>query len=256
MHDDDVPVGRLLDRRQAMALFGIAGATLATTAGVLSRPAAAATKPMGIHHLNCVVRPEQMEGPYFVDEKLNRSDIRSDPSDGTMRPGTLFTLNLDIQEIVDGDCRPIKGAVVDTWQCDALGVYSDVADQGTVGKKYLRGYQVTDENGKVQFVTILPGWYQGRAVHHHIKVRTTGTDGKPYEFTSQLYFHEEFKAGYFTKEPYASRGMPDTTNSADWIFTGSHGDQLLLDPTSAQDGYAADFSIGLDLSDTEVGKED
>src|SRR2546427_2648224 len=31
----------------------------------------------------CIVRPEQTEGPYFVDERLNRSDIRSDPSDGS-----------------------------------------------------------------------------------------------------------------------------------------------------------------------------
>ncbi len=44
----------------------------------------------------CVVRPEQTEGPYFVDERLNRSDIRSDPSDGRAKPGTPLNLTVVI----------------------------------------------------------------------------------------------------------------------------------------------------------------
>src|SRR5262249_1992177 len=41
---------------------------------------------------SCVVRSEMTEGPFFVDERLNRSDIRSDPSDGSIRPGVTLAL--------------------------------------------------------------------------------------------------------------------------------------------------------------------
>src|SRR5204862_5959516 len=91
----------------------------------------------------CVVRPEQTEGPYFVDERLNRSDIRSDPSDGLVKEGFLLELALRVHKIGGSDCTPLAGVVVDVWHCDALGVYSDVRDRSfdTRGKKFLRGYQ-------------------------------------------------------------------------------------------------------------------
>ena len=84
-----------------------------------------------------------MEGPYFVDERLNRSDIRSDPTDGQVKPGTPLALTLLISRLNAGDCQPLAGAQVDIWHCDAQGVYSDVQDPGfnTIGQKFLRGYQ-------------------------------------------------------------------------------------------------------------------
>src|SRR5438477_1655102 len=77
----------------------------------------------------CVVRPAQTEGPYFVDERLNRSDIRSDPSNAgiPLTPGAELHLTLGVYR-AGGACAPIAGALVDLWQCDALGVYSDVRD--------------------------------------------------------------------------------------------------------------------------------
>jgi protocatechuate 3,4-dioxygenase beta subunit len=256
MHDDDEPVGRVLGRRQALALLGIAGAAL-TVAG--SGVAAAATTTSstsgGGRTVDCIAAPEQTEGPYFVDEMLNRSDIRTDPSDGSVVDGTVFALNLGVLQINSGGCAPLRDAIVDIWTCDAFGIYSDVAAEGTAGKKFLRGYQTTDRAGKVRFVTILPGWYASRTVHLHVKVRTTGTDGNPYEFTSQLYFAEEFKAEYLAGEPYASTGTPDTTNAADRFYAAG-GDQMLLAPRKAGRGYTADFAIGLDLSDAETGDDD
>jgi protocatechuate 3,4-dioxygenase beta subunit len=194
-------------------------------------------------------------GPYFVDEKLNRGDIRSDPATGAVSKGTLLALNLRVLQIKSGQCAPLKDAVVDIWQCDAFGVYSDVAAMGTIGKKFLRGYQVSDRAGNVRFLTILPGWYPGRTIHYHVKIRTAGTDGNPYEFTSQLYFTEEFKAVYLATSPYAGTGTPDTTNATDRFYrTG--GDQMVLSPRKAVRGYRTDFAIGLDLSDTVVGAPD
>ncbi|WP_405793603.1 intradiol ring-cleavage dioxygenase [Streptomyces sp. NBC_01506] len=259
MHLDDEPVGRVLSRRQAITLLGTAGAAL-TVAGSGAATAAMPTSSWspsgdGRATVDCIAKPEQTEGPYFVDEKLDRSDIRSDPSDGTVAEGAVLALNLGVLKIGSRGCTPLKNAIVDIWQCDALGVYSDVADAGTVGKKFLRGYQTTDRAGKVRFVTILPGWYAGRTVHFHVKVRTTGTDGNPYEFTSQLYVPDAVTAAYLAREPYASKGPADTTNATDRFYAAG-GDQMLLDPRRTGRGYTADFTIGLDLSDAETGDDD
>ncbi|WP_202868139.1 hypothetical protein [Kribbella sindirgiensis] len=134
-------------------------------------------------------------------------------------------------------------------------MYSDIAAEGTTGKNYLRGYQVSNRGGIVKFTTILPGWYQGRTVHTHVKIRTTGTDGNAYEFTSQLYFTEQFKAAYLAQAPYAAKGTPDTTNDTDMHYADI-GDQMLLTPKRTRDGYEAAFAIALDLSDTAVGADD
>jgi protocatechuate 3,4-dioxygenase beta subunit len=196
---------------------------------------------------SCVVRPELTEGPYFVDEMLNRSDIRSDPSDGSVKEGTLLSLAFRVSQ-VGSSCTPLEGAQVDVWHCDALGVYSDVTDRGfsTVGQKFLRGYQLTDANGLAQFTTIYPGWYQGRAVHIHFKIRTGAASGQSYEFTSQLFFDDAFSDQIYAQDPYASKGQRTTLNSNDSIYRNG-GSQLLLNPTISADGYSATFDIGLQI---------
>src|ERR687888_47608 len=100
MDDDDRQVGRILSRRQFLALFGPAGATAATTAP----NAAAAQIPA------CVVRPALTEGPYFVDEKLNRSDIRSDPTSNTVKEGAPFELTIRVSQLNGSACTPLQGA--------------------------------------------------------------------------------------------------------------------------------------------------
>src|SRR5437773_12193036 len=94
--------------------------------------------------LLCVATPTQTEGPYFVDERLNRADIRSDPVSGIVKEGVPLKLRLFAHAITAGGCTPLAGAVIDVWHCDATGVYSDVNDAGSnaVGQKFLRGYQV------------------------------------------------------------------------------------------------------------------
>lgn len=245
MHDDDAPVGQVLTRRHALGLLGTVGAALVVGSGTASAAAPSADC------VDCVATPEMVQGPYFVDEKLNRSDIRTDPSTGAVSEGVLLALNLRVLEIASGTCTPIKDAVVDTWQCDAAGLYSDEEAVGTLGQKFLRGYQVSDRAGHARFKTILPGWYAGRTVHNHIMIRTTGADGNPYRFVSQLYFTEEFKTAYLAKSPYAAQGAPDTTNATD-RFYGTLGDQLLLRPRPNGRGYVADFTIGLDMSAATV----
>jgi protocatechuate 3,4-dioxygenase beta subunit len=193
----------------------------------------------------CTMTPAKTVGPYFVDEKLDRRDVRSNTGDGAVQPGVPLTLKLQVFD-ADGDCAPVKGAIVDIWHANASGRYSDEAANGTSGQDWLRGYQTTDADGIVTFTTIYPGWYTGRAVHIHFKVRTDSL-----EFTSQLFFTDKMNDHVFaTFSPYKerSRPTPDTTDSTDNIY-GADGSSLLLSPVSdGNGGYSADFSVGVSKS--------
>jgi protocatechuate 3,4-dioxygenase beta subunit len=180
-------------------------------------------------------------GPLFVDELLKRSDIRAN-SDGTgTRPGFRLDLSITVLRI-DDDCAPAEEAVVDIWHCDAHGSYSDVSQNGTVGQNFLRGYQVTGANGKVAFTTIYPGWYSGRAVHIHFKVRTFEGDSTTYEFNSQLFFDPTLNATLQADATYDGSGT--TTNAQDSIYAG---DTEVLVPLSGSQasGYSGAISVGL-----------
>ena len=244
MERDSRPPRPLLSRRRVLAALGAGGAAL--LAGRAASPAAAA-ELKGDAPRMCVVTPEQTEGPYYVESRLNRSDIRSDPLEGIRREGVPLVLALRVLKVERGGCEPLNGAMVDIWQCDARGVYSDVADPrfNTVGKRFLRGYQLTDPDGRVRFTTIYPGWYPGRAVHIHFKVRVKGED-KGYGFTSQFYFDDALTDRVHARAPYAERGNQRTRNSEDALYRRG-GKQLTLAVTETSEGLAAAFDIGLKL---------
>lgn len=246
MESDDRQVGRILSRREVLALLG--GAGIAMLAGC-SDGRSSSNTATNQGKSSCVASPEQIEGPYFVNGKLNRSDIRSDPSDGSVKEGVPLQLTLRVSRINRNSCTPLAGAVVDVWHCDALGVYSDVRDPGfsTIGKKFLRGYQVTDANGIVHFTTIYPGWYPGRTVHIHFKVRTEPESGRGYEFTSQLYFDDSITNRVHAQEPYSRKGQRTLKNNGDGIFRWG-GNQLMLSLNRADQGYTATFDIGLQIA--------
>ncbi len=189
------------------------------------------------------------EGPYFVDERLNRSDIRVNTADGAVKAGVPLQLTLRVLQVSGRGCAPLAGAMVDIWHCDALGVYSDVVDRSfnTVGQDFLRGYQITDANGVVNFTTIYPGWYPGRAVHIHFKVRSANAAGQNYEFTSQFFFDDGLSEQVFMRAPYSSKGSGFLRNANDGIYR-SGGDQTTLTLTPDGDGYRATFDIGLAMA--------
>lgn len=243
IHDDD-GVGRILSRRELIALLGAAGAGALVGAPALTR--------LDAQVPGCVVVPAQMEGPYFVDARLNRSDIRTDPSDKAVSPGVPLRVAFRVSQMsAAGACGPLAGALVDLWQCDALGVYSDFADTTAKfdarGKKFLRGYQVTDAKGLVEFTTIYPGWYPGRAVHLHFKVRTNPNGPRGTDFTSQLYFDEAVTDRVHARAPYASKGRRTTTNDADGIFKNG-GRELMLKLTENANGVAGTFDLAVKLA--------
>ena len=236
----------LLSRRKMLTLLGAAGINMLT--GCSSR--GSGTREVNGRILSCIVTPQQTEGPYFVDERLHRPDIRSDPSDGSIREGLPLALEIHVSSVDKTDCKPLAGAVVDIWHCDAQGVYSDVMDSGfnTVGKKFLRGYQVTDTNGSVRFTTIYPGWYSGRTPHIHFKIRTDPKYMRVREFTSQLYFDDSITDHVYATQPYAQRGPRAPRNKGDGIFRWSGGDQLILTLIKSDTGYVGSFNVGLEIT--------
>lgn len=242
---DDLPIGRVLTRREALALLGSTG-TLLLLGSSPSRAGSGAGKPRN----PCVVRPASTAGPYYVDEKLNRADIRSDPTDGSVKQGALLALTLNVSSIAKGSCSPLQGAIVDLWQCDAEGVYSDAKDPryfDTTGKKFLRGYQVTDKNGVAKFTTIYPGWYPQRTPHIHYKIRSPASAKSSYEFIGQMYFDERTSDRVFARPPYASRGKRSVSNLTDRIYNSDSGRQSMLMVRPVKDAFTGVFDVALDL---------
>jgi protocatechuate 3,4-dioxygenase beta subunit len=203
---------------------------------------------------SCVQTPQETDGPYFVEEMLNRSDLRIDPTDNSVRPGLPLNLTITVHQVSDTGCAPLANAQVDLWHCDAAGTYSDVAAQSTEGKKFLRGYQTTDSNGAVHFTTIYPGWYGGRTVHIHAKIRVFSGSQAVYENVTQLFFDDSITDQVYTTSPYNQRGARDTRNATDSIYSGASTDNsvasnsgamLMLQLTQTSQGYAAAVDLGV-----------
>ena len=159
---------------------------------------------------SCAQTAEQTEGPYYFDADAIRSDIRED------RDGTTLALALRMRA-ADG-CTPVENAIVDIWHCDAGGVYSGF-DAGE-GERFLRGAQVTDEDGIARFTTIYPGHYQGRTVHIHAKVHLD----RRTVLTTQLYFDDAVSDRVFAAGAYADGADGRQRNDGDGLF----GESFLL----------------------------
>ncbi len=246
----------LMDWRSAPAR----GMNLTGEAGSLVEPGGApsllrnvlfapAPRPVwDLSQLSCVTRPALTEGPFFVDELLNRSDIRSDPSNGAVKPGVPLKIKFNVGRVSGSACAPLVGAFVDLWHCDATGGYAGVSGQGNpnnLGQKFLRGYQITDSNGAVEFTTIYPGWYSGRTVHFHYQVRLFAGATRTYQFVSQLVFDDALTDQVFTQAPYNARPNRNTRNSNDGIAQ-SGGSAILLSLTSdGAGGYTTSYNVGV-----------
>lgn len=186
----------------------------------------------------CTITPEETEGPYWFDVDSIRQDVRED------RPGMTLRLAMRVQSMPE--CTPIAGAVVEIWHCDAGGVYSgfEVASQGGGGSgktddgTYLRGAQVTNADGIVEFLTIYPGWYRGRTVHIHFKVHVNNSS----VLTSQLYFDESVNSAVYETAPYNEHTGRDAFNDNDNIFDAS----LIVTSQTTDEGQLALMNVGVD----------
>jgi protocatechuate 3,4-dioxygenase beta subunit len=226
---------------QSILLACSAGAASATDSSTATTTGTATTGA------SCVLTAALTEGPFFVDEKLNRSDIRTDPGSGAVAAGIPLALAFNVSRVANNACTPLTSAYLDVWHCDSTGIYSDVSGSS---RKFLRGYQITDANGVAAFTTIYPGWYGGRAVHIHFKLRLYAGSSKTYEFTSQFFFDDALTDSVYTQAPYSSRGSRDTRNAVDGIYNSlSTNDKagLTLQTSTRADGYAGVINLGVNV---------
>ena len=219
-------------RRGSLARLG--GLVVAAAGGKLlagDAADAAGNRAVESGAVACVLTPELTEGPYYIAGEKLRRDIREG------HPGTLLVL--DLRVLNPSTCKPIRGAAVDIWHADAAGNYSGFG-AGASSRTFLRGVQKTDASGIAVFTTIYPGWYQGRAVHIHIKVHVGGN----VVHTGQLFFPDALTQAVYKHAPYAARGNPDTPNARDSIYVNG-GRYGLLHPAKSGAGYLAAISMGV-----------
>jgi protocatechuate 3,4-dioxygenase beta subunit len=257
-HDDKI-VGQIYSRREALRFAAQAGLVLVSGASLFELAEAKAEKKVHI-----VVSPELTEGPFFVDEKLNRSDLASGTSRASVAKGLPLTLSVSVLRLRNDVLHPLPNVHVDVWHADAAGVYSDESNpmnhENTAHQNWLRGYQVTDSKGGASFKTIFPGWYLGRAPHIHFKVRSySGAEKVTAEFTSQFFFRDADAKKVYSADPYL--GDHDTTNADDNVYNDfqvdgkAAGSLMLLDlvKTPNRAGYMSHFSILVDDSNLRTG---
>ena len=203
----------------------------------------------------CILTSSQVEGPFFISSPI-RSDIRED------RKGKGFNLKMQIVRMPE--CLPVEGALVELWHCDAEGRYSGYPGEiahdlwGTLRliglsganvkpvneARFLRGAQVSDAGGQVEFKTIFPGWYEPRAPHIHFKIIIDNQE----QLTSQFYFESEFcRQIYLNEQPYDQYGDSLYTTKNDAVFgQDPTAEGLLLWPALNDDrSLEASIKVGI-----------
>ena len=198
---------------------------------------------------------EGEEGPYFVDDSAtgyDRTNIVSNLDGTETQTGVPFTLTVYVYD-TENSCAAMQDVQIDIWHCNAAGVYSAESSENTTGESWLRGYQLTDANGMVQFTTILPGWYSGRTTHVHLRLRSTydsSDDGGTN--TMQLFFDQTLIDTLDTTiSPYSSEGTNPTTNATDRVYSDQEDGTTLMTLTgSFTDGYTATAKAYLPIAAT------
>lgn len=238
---------RLRGRRRILAALGALGAAPLAWRALRAVPAYAMPTPLANFANSCALSPSIPEAFSFVDENLQRSDL----TEGTTNPGVTqgFPLRLQINVVSARGmgCLPLPGVQIDLWHADALGNYSEFG--AGAGQKYLRGFQVSDAAGRVEFKTIYPGWYAGRAIHLHAKARfLVAATGRAFEFDTQFFFDDEVSDTVMARAPYNSRGARGTRNAGDASYGGRTATlvNLQLMPDGG-DGLLGVAMLALDL---------
>jgi protocatechuate 3,4-dioxygenase beta subunit len=226
-----------LGRRELLGAIGATGAAVAFGCGSSSSSPTSPTTTTTTTTSNnaaCAVTPTETIGPYPSLVDLVRSDIREG------KTGTLLALTIKVVN-VSSRCAPVSGANVEIWHVDASGNYSQYGTQAT--QTYLRGIQTTNSNGEVTFITIYPGWYQGRATHIHAEVTINGRSVK----VTQIAFPETVNNTVHASGAYASRGTNPIANASDGIFADSLSSELVTPVGDPSNGFTAAFQVGVAL---------
>ncbi len=178
------------------------------------------------------VSPSETKGPFPIKtpSELVQSNIVSD------RKGIALLINFKILNINTN--TPLAGAKIDLWHCDAEGYYSEYGGSGMqsvdfTNAHFLRGRQTTDANGEVNFISIYPGWYRGRAPHLHVEILDNNSRSL---LVTQVAFPEDISGKVYTQSPY--KGQADTSNTGDNVFVDSLSANMANSVTGNNtDGY-------------------
>jgi len=218
----------------------------------------AAAPSLAKKQATCVLAPEQEEGPYYLDGELIREDITEDEAG--------IDLLLDVTVIDVNTCEPLSGVMLDFWSCNSTGTYSGYAQEHTTGLTWLRGLQVSDDDGVVQVTTKFPGWYGGRAQHIHIKAHVDYTiddetetiTGGTVPHTGQIFFDQDLLTTINAVAPYTLDTNPFTLNADDRVVTQQANStegydafvDITLTGTDVTDGLLGSLTIAIDPSAT------
>ena len=189
---------------------------------------------------NCdvVAFPQFQAGPFY----LNTGDVRRDVTEGLVGAPMVIALRL----IDAATCAPLTDMAVDIWSAGPDGAYSGVDNAlvvdgapDTRGETFMRGRQITDSDGRVEFQTLFPGWYPVTAPHFHF---TSPFDSES-SFTWQFFIDDDFsETVYTTVAPYSERGT-HTVRSSD------RSPDLIITPTGTPANPVIDATVAIDLSD-------
>ena len=127
--------------------------------------------------------------------------------------------------------------------------------------RFLRGVQITNAQGIAEFGTVYPGWYAGRTIHIHLKVRVGGDapkevySGGHVSHTGQLFFPEDVTEQVAKLKPYVQhQNVHRTTQEEDGIFRSQHGSSSIvkLEKASNPSGPSGFVAIAVLAVDPEL----
>ncbi len=184
----------------------------------------------------CTTTPSETAGPFptKTPSSLVTSDIRSD------RTGVPLAIKITVNNR-NNNCAALAGAIVDIWHCDKDGYDSEYGGSGMQSANFtsvhfLRGRQTTDSNGLATFTSIFPGWYAGRAPHIHVHIYSAS--GTSLLVTQIAFPTDVCNTVYSTATNFYTRGLQDTSNARDNVFSDSLASELATVLGSVSAGYA------------------
>jgi protocatechuate 3,4-dioxygenase beta subunit len=128
--------------------------------------------------------PWQSAGPFYPQKIPLDSDSDLIRVNGRQRPAAGQVTHI-FGRVLDVDGKPVRGARVEIWQCDAFGFYHHPWDRGGRADPNFQGFgrTVAGKDGSYRFRTIKPVPYPGRTPHIHFGISGAGTG----VWTTQMY---------------------------------------------------------------------
>jgi len=215
-----------------------------------------------------VLVPSATQGPFFqtVDDyyestSLVEAGYSTGPGMTADRASVVDLVRLNITfnvySVSGNTAEELVGATLYLWGADGLGRYSAVSDsqlngEDTSGTKWMRSKYPTDSNGQVTMHAAIPGWYQGRVMHFHVRIGLP-SDSTSFAITTQMFFdQDEIGTALKARSPYSSISVSMTSLEDDTVYPNmdsSTRDSMVLSLTGSMDaGYTATFNLGIDSS--------